>query len=77
MDGSHGLDLSFVTRIFLLERIKDKALQEQIISRANRMGATGTAIQLFPIFLHSTILGPVHVTTVLARARDDERSDDD
>jgi hypothetical protein len=44
-DGSHGLDLSFVTDIFLLERLKDKALQEQIISRANRMGATGKMIR--------------------------------
>jgi SNF2 family DNA or RNA helicase len=49
-----------VTNIFLLERLKDRALHEQIVSRANRMGATG----------------PVHVTTLLARARDDEVTED-
>eukprot|EP01035_Chromulina_nebulosa_P017760 gene17760-23360_t len=40
-DGSHGLDLNFVTHIFLLEKIKDPALENQIISRAHRMGAKG------------------------------------
>ena len=40
-DGSTGLDLSFVTHIFLLDRIKDPALETQIISRAHRMGSTG------------------------------------
>jgi hypothetical protein len=38
---SHGLDLSFVTHIFLLEPIDDAALLEQVTSRANRLGATG------------------------------------
>ncbi|RLN72748.1 hypothetical protein BBJ28_00016670 [Nothophytophthora sp. Chile5] len=37
--GSHGLDLSFVTHIFLLEEIWDKSLEQQVISRAHRMGA--------------------------------------
>jgi len=40
-DGSTGLDLSFATHIFLLERIKDPALRSQVVSRAHRMGATG------------------------------------
>jgi SNF2 family DNA or RNA helicase len=40
-DGSTGLDLSFATHIVLLNRVADPALQDQIISRANRMGATG------------------------------------
>lgn len=40
-EGSHGLDLSFVTHIFLLDKIKDPALENQIVSRAYRMGATG------------------------------------
>ena len=40
-DGSTGLDLSFVTDIFLLERIEDPALESQVISRAHRMGAEG------------------------------------
>lgn len=37
--GSHGLDLSFVTHIFLLEEIWDKSVEQQVISRAHRMGA--------------------------------------
>ncbi|KAI3415019.1 uncharacterized protein J3R85_015600 [Psidium guajava] len=42
MDGSAalGLDLSFVTRVFLMEPIWDKSMEEQVISRAHRMGAT-------------------------------------
>ena len=40
-DGSHGLDLSMATHLFLLEKIKDPSLEDQIISRAHRMGAKG------------------------------------
>jgi len=40
--GSHGLDLSFLTHIFLLEPIHDSALMDQIVSRAFRCGATGS-----------------------------------
>lgn len=38
-EGSHGLDLSFVTHVFLMEEIWDKSLETQVISRAHRMGA--------------------------------------
>ena len=38
---AHGLDLSFVTHIFLLEPINNAALLEQVTSRAHRLGATG------------------------------------
>ena len=41
VDGSHGLDLSFVTHIFFLDEIWDKSLQHQVVARAYRMGATG------------------------------------
>ena len=54
-DGSTGLDLSFATHIILLNRIADPALEDQIISRANRMGAKG----------------PVEVITLLANAVDE------
>merc|ERR1719362_1429942 len=40
-DGSHGLDLSYVTHIFFLDEIMDKSLECQVIARAYRMGATG------------------------------------
>jgi SNF2 family DNA or RNA helicase len=39
--GSEGLDLSFVTHIFMLEKTWDKSLENQTISRAWRMGAKG------------------------------------
>lgn len=38
-DGSHGLDLSFVTHIFLVHRLRDPALLQQVVARAHRMGA--------------------------------------
>ena len=37
--GALGLDLSFVEYVFLMEPIRDKSLEEQVISRAHRMGA--------------------------------------
>ncbi|KAI3968270.1 hypothetical protein MKX01_018573 [Papaver californicum] len=42
MDGSAalGLDLSFVTHVFLMEPIWDGSMEEQVISRAHHMGAT-------------------------------------
>jgi SNF2 family DNA or RNA helicase len=41
---SSGLDLSFVTHMFLLEPIDDAALLEQVTSRAYRLGATGPVV---------------------------------
>ncbi|EPS66583.1 hypothetical protein M569_08193 [Genlisea aurea] len=42
MDGSValGLDLSFVSHVYLMEPIWDRSMEEQVISRAHRMGAT-------------------------------------
>ncbi|KAM7268604.1 hypothetical protein ACFE04_010770 [Oxalis oulophora] len=42
MDGSAalGLDLSFVNHVFLMEPLWDRSMEEQVISRAHRMGAT-------------------------------------
>eukprot|EP00879_Flechtneria_rotunda_P005819 GHRR01006123.1.p1 GENE.GHRR01006123.1~~GHRR01006123.1.p1 ORF type:complete len:1000 (+),score=452.54 GHRR01006123.1:320-3001(+) len=37
--GALGLDLSFVRYIFLMEPIADAALEQQVVSRAHRMGA--------------------------------------
>ena len=37
--GSVGLDLSFVSYVLLLEPIADLSMEEQVISRAHRMGA--------------------------------------
>ncbi|GAX78477.1 hypothetical protein CEUSTIGMA_g5916.t1 [Chlamydomonas eustigma] len=37
--GAVGLDLSFVSHVFLMEPVADKSMEEQVISRAHRMGA--------------------------------------
>jgi SNF2 family DNA or RNA helicase len=42
--GSHGLDLSFVTHVFLMEEIWDKSLEQQVVSRAHRMGANQAVV---------------------------------
>ncbi|OQR80934.1 F-box protein [Achlya hypogyna] len=42
--GAIGLDLSFVTHIFLMDEIWDKSVEDQVIARAHRMGATGPVV---------------------------------
>ena len=42
-EASHGLDMSFVTHIFLLDEIWDKSLKDQVVARAYRMG-TATSV---------------------------------
>lgn len=43
-DGSHGLDLSYVTHIFLMDTILDISLMQQVISRAYRMGCKQSVV---------------------------------
>ncbi|KAA0034755.1 hypothetical protein IC582_022678 [Cucumis melo] len=56
MDGSAalGLDLSFVTYVFLMEPIWDRSMEEQVISRAHRMGAI-RPIHVETLVMHETI----------------------
>ncbi|XP_052193368.1 F-box protein At3g54460 isoform X2 [Diospyros lotus] len=56
MDGSAalGLDLSFVTHVFLMEPIWDRSMEEQVISRAHRMGAT-RPIHVETLAMHGTV----------------------
>ncbi|EQC36346.1 hypothetical protein SDRG_06451 [Saprolegnia diclina VS20] len=42
--GAVGLDLSFVTHIFLMDEVWDKSVEQQVIARAHRMGATGPVV---------------------------------
>ncbi len=37
--GSVGLDLSFASYVFIMEPLENASLEEQVISRAHRMGA--------------------------------------
>ncbi|CAI0461886.1 unnamed protein product [Linum tenue] len=59
MDGSAalGLDLSFVSHVFLMEPIWDRSMEQQVISRAHRMGATR----------------PIHVETLAMRGTIEEQ----
>lgn len=43
-DGSHGLDLSFVTHIFIVNPLEDEARLSQVVARAHRMGATAPVV---------------------------------
>jgi hypothetical protein len=40
--GAVGLDLSFASHVFLMEPLEDASLEEQVIARAHRMGASAT-----------------------------------
>ncbi|XLR07994.1 hypothetical protein HN51_062971 [Arachis hypogaea] len=55
-DGSAalGLDLSFITHVFLMESIWDRSMEEQVISRAHRMGAS-RPIHVETLAMHGTI----------------------
>ncbi len=53
-DGSHGLDLSFCTHLFLLEGVWNSSLESQIVSRAHRMGATGS-VEVIQLVMRNTI----------------------
>lgn len=53
-DGSHGLDLSFVTHIFLLDKIWDKSLEQQVIARAYRMG-NSKAVEIETLVMKDTV----------------------
>eukprot|EP01084_Bolivina_argentea_P047718 87946_1 len=53
-DGSHGLDLSFSTHLFLLEGVWNSSLESQIVSRAHRMGATGS-VKVIQLIMKDTI----------------------
>ncbi|KAL2898231.1 hypothetical protein RDABS01_040013 [Bienertia sinuspersici] len=59
MDGSAalGLDLSFASHVFLMEPIWDRSMEEQVISRAHRMGA----------------VRPIHVETLVMRGTIEEQ----
>eukprot|EP00953_Heterococcus_sp_UTEX-ZZ885_P009440 5560-Heterococcus_DN1.PRE.3 len=52
--GAEGLDLSFVTHIYLLEEIWNKSEEQQVISRAHRMGATGQ-VKVIQLLMKDTV----------------------
>ena len=46
-NGSRGLDLSFVTHIFMMDSLVDISLEQQVVSRAYRMGAKQNVVVEF------------------------------
>jgi hypothetical protein len=58
-EGSHGLDLSFVSHIILMDSILDEALEKQVVSRAYRMGAR-KAVSVEQIITRGTVEEHVH-----------------
>ncbi|KAK9807648.1 hypothetical protein WJX72_005276 [[Myrmecia] bisecta] len=54
--GSVGLDLSFASNVFLMEPLENGSLQEQVVARAHRMGATR----------------PIHVETLVMKGTAEE-----
>ena len=52
--GAHGLDLPFVTHMFLMDEIWDHSLEEQVVARAHRMGAT-TSVQVEQLIMKGTV----------------------
>ena len=54
VDGSHGLDLSFVSHIFLLDKIWNPSLEKQVVARAYRMGSTAS-VEIETLIMKDTI----------------------
>lgn len=69
-DGSEGLDLSFVTHIIFLEQVWDKALYQQAVARAWRMGATGS-VQVETLVAENSVEETMRLMEESTKVRDD------
>eukprot|EP00516_Mucochytrium_quahogii_P006075 CAMPEP_0203753102 /NCGR_PEP_ID=MMETSP0098-20131031/6920_1 /ASSEMBLY_ACC=CAM_ASM_000208 /TAXON_ID=96639 /ORGANISM=" , Strain NY0313808BC1" /LENGTH=1259 /DNA_ID=CAMNT_0050643553 /DNA_START=163 /DNA_END=3942 /DNA_ORIENTATION=+ len=54
-DGSTGLDLSMTTHIFLVDKIWDPAVEDQVISRAWRLGTKVSKVNVEQIYMKDTV----------------------
>ncbi|EOD08255.1 hypothetical protein EMIHUDRAFT_460001 [Emiliania huxleyi CCMP1516] len=59
-DGSHGLDLSMLTHIFLADQVWDPAVEHQLVARAYRMGATGS-VHVAQLLMKGTLEEELHL----------------
>lgn len=59
--GSVGLDLSFVSSVILMEPLNDPALEQQVVSRAHRMGARQ------PIYVETLVMKGTAEEDILRR----------
>jgi len=86
--GALGLDLSFVTHVYLLDPIWDKSQEDQVISRAHRLGAknsitvekfiaSGTVEEVMERWVkekfNGSKAGKQHVENVRKRVRNEEQ----
>lgn len=58
-DGSHGLDLSMVTNLFLIDKIWDPAVEQQVVARAFRVGAQ-SAVDVEQLIMAGTVEEDLH-----------------
>ncbi|CAK8987546.1 F-box protein At3g54460 [Durusdinium trenchii] len=54
-DGSTGLDLSMTTHIFLVDKIWDVAVTDQVVSRAWRLGTRARQVEVMQLFMQNTV----------------------
>jgi len=59
-DGSHGLDLSMVSHIFIVEKLWDPALENQVVARAWRMGSKQKEVVVEQLLLRGSLEEHVH-----------------
>eukprot|EP00466_Bigelowiella_natans_P009314 jgi/Bigna1/137319/aug1.38_g12027 len=59
-EGSHGLDLSMVERVFLIDKIWNPAEEEQVIARAWRIGSKRAEVRVEQLLLKGTLEEMVH-----------------
>lgn len=57
--GSVGLDMSFVSWVFLMEPLIDASLEQQVVARAHRMGAK-SIVQVETLVMRVRASGPTH-----------------
>lgn len=70
-DGSHGLDLSMVTHLFLIDKIFDAQVEAQVVSRAFRMGAA-RAVTVEQLLMAGTVEELIHARTSRAPRAGDQ-----
>ncbi len=58
-DGSEGLDLSFVTHIYILDQIVDSARLQQLVARAWRLGAA-RSVRVVQVMAAGTVEEDLH-----------------
>jgi len=54
-DGSHGLDISCATHVFLLDLVWDSGLEEQIVSRAWRFGNKAKKVVVEQLLIRDSV----------------------